>query len=299
MKIQLTMITLYEQVCADYNASLWTVVQRFSSNGLTGQITDEELLTIYLFCTMYERCQTHQEMWQHIANYWGSWFPDLPAYQTFNARLNRLQPAFELYITQLIERYGFDTDQVPIWIGDSCPIKVCAGNRSSKVAPELVEKNYCASKKEWYYGVNLHVLGQKRKGKLPIPQIVGFDSADQHDLTVMEPVLEECQAMRLFLDKAYCKKELQKLLEEHDNQYYTPIKKVKGTPEVLQQHDEAKNKQVQTNVAKHRQPIESFFNWLHQKTGIQTASKVRSSRGLKLHVYGKFLAGLFILMNII
>lgn len=293
------MITLYAQVCEDYNGSLWTVVQRFSPNGLVGAITDQELLTIYLFCTMYERCQTHRDMWTHIDRYWRSWFPDLPAYQTFNDRLNRLQPAFELYINELIQRYEFDTDQVPIWLGDSCPIKVCAGNRSSKVAPELVEKSYCASKREWYHGTKLHILGQKRKGKLPIPQVVGFDSADQHDLTVMCPVLELCQDMTLFLDKAYSKKELKILLESNGNQYYTPIKKVKGMPDVLRKLDEAKNKQVQTDVAKHRQPIESFFNWLHQKTGIQNASKVRSSKGLKLHIYGKFTAGLFILLNII
>lgn len=299
MKKELTLIALYEQVCTDYNESLWTVVQRFSSNGLQGKLIDQELMTIYLFCTMYTECQTHRSIWEYIREEGLDWFPDLPAYQTFNARLNRLQPAFEYYITQLIGRYDFDTDQVPIWIGDSCPITVCSGKRASKVAPELVQKSYCASKNEWYRGVKLHVLGQKRTGQLPIPQVMGFDSADQHDLSVMRPVLEQCQGMTLFLDKAYTQKELQELVELNDSQYFTPIKKVKGMPEVLQQHDEAKQKQVQTDVAKHRQPIESFFNWLHHKTGMQNASKVRSSKGLKLHIYGKFLAGLFLLMEII
>lgn len=48
-------------------------------------------------------------------------------------------------------------------------------------------------------------------------------------------------------------------------------------------------------MAKVRQPIESFFNWIHQKTDIQQANKVRSEVGLKLHVFGKFAVALALL----
>lgn len=44
-----------------------------------------------------------------------------------------------------------------------------------------------------------------------------------------------------------------------------------------------------------RQPIESFFNWVNEKTGIQIASKVRSYQGLMVHVFGKLAAALFIM----
>lgn len=43
-----------------------------------------------------------------------------------------------------------------------------------------------------------------------------------------------------------------------------------------------------------RQPIESFFNWVESKTGIQIASKVRSLNGLLVHVFGKLAAALCI-----
>lgn len=43
-------------------------------------------------------------------------------------------------------------------------------------------------------------------------------------------------------------------------------------------------------VSKIRQPIESFFNWLIEKTDIQRASKVRSTKGLLVHVFGKMAA---------
>ena len=43
-----------------------------------------------------------------------------------------------------------------------------------------------------------------------------------------------------------------------------------------------------------RQPIESFFNWLIEKTGIQDASKVRSTLGLYVHIHVKLAATLII-----
>ena len=40
-------------------------------------------------------------------------------------------------------------------------------------------------------------------------------------------------------------------------------------------------------VSRVRQPIESFFNWLNEKTKIQRAMKVRSTAGLLIHLFGK------------
>ncbi|MCI5219795.1 MAG: hypothetical protein D3914_11570, partial [Candidatus Electrothrix sp. LOE2] len=41
--------------------------------------------------------------------------------------------------------------------------------------------------------------------------------------------------------------------------------------------------------------IESLFNWIEEKTGIQTASKVRSTQGLLVHVFGKLAAAMLML----
>jgi len=48
-----------------------------------------------------------------------------------------------------------------------------------------------------------------------------------------------------------------------------------------------------TAVSVVRQPIESFFNWLIQKTDIQNASKVRNTKGLLLHTFGAIASALF------
>jgi hypothetical protein len=44
-----------------------------------------------------------------------------------------------------------------------------------------------------------------------------------------------------------------------------------------------------------RQPIESFFKWLIDKTAIQRASQVRSTEGLIIHCLGKMTFALFLL----
>jgi hypothetical protein len=49
-------------------------------------------------------------------------------------------------------------------------------------------------------------------------------------------------------------------------------------------------------VSSVRQPIESLFNWIQEKTGIQTASKVRSYNGLMVHIFGRLAAAMFMMV---
>jgi hypothetical protein len=45
-----------------------------------------------------------------------------------------------------------------------------------------------------------------------------------------------------------------------------------------------------------RQPIESWFNWLQQKNAIESASKVRSTKGLIIHALARLAAALIALI---
>lgn len=67
----------------------------------------------------------------------------------------------------------------------------------------------------------------------------------------------------------------------------TPIKGIKGQTEETKQRDRAFNDLFSCAVSKVRQPIESFFNWLNEKTRIQRAMKVRLTAGLLIHLFGK------------
>ena len=75
--------------------------------------------------------------------------------------------------------------------------------------------------------------------------------------------------------------------EKNGVRIITPIKKVKGGRDL-----DMFEKMDSAFVSKLRQPIESRFNWLNEKVGIQMASKVRSAKGLMVHIFGKFSAAM-------
>jgi len=69
-------------------------------------------------------------------------------------------------------------------------------------------------------------------------------------------------------------------------------------PDNLKQMCKAFNDLFSNSVSKVRQPIESLFNWLIEKTDIQRASKVRSTNGLLVHVFGRIAAAyIFLIFN--
>jgi len=70
----------------------------------------------------------------------------------------------------------------------------------------------------------------------------------------------------------------------------SPVKAVKEKPESLYQCEKSAEELYYRAVPVIRQPIESLFNWLIEKTDIQRASKVRSTKGLLVHVFGKIAA---------
>lgn len=80
------LIKRYCHVCRKYKEQIRWEIQRFSNNEEPRcSITDEELITIYLFCVAYKETYKIKSMHRYIKNHWHSWFPKLPCYQAFNA----------------------------------------------------------------------------------------------------------------------------------------------------------------------------------------------------------------------
>lgn len=257
----LTLIALYYYVCDCYDKQVRWQVQRFSSNKLEGQISDEELLTIYLFCVAYQEKTTLKAMHRYMHQHWATYFPNLPAYQTFGNRLNRLADAFPVLIEQLITDLGGGEQDAQVLLVDSMPIITCSAKRRPKVALELVDKTYCASKGIYYHGVKLHVLGQRRTGTLPLPCALGITPASAHDLTCLRPVLGQLSEKVIVADKAYADQKLRaQVLDQQQIELLTPVKGVKNKPESLVQFDQASNDLFSRAVSSLRQPIESFFS---------------------------------------
>ncbi len=92
MDIQL--VQLFVLVCTVYDTRGKTCFQRLSNNSDTGKITDQELITIYWFGHLqghFEKKAIHR----YVQAHWLHYFPKLPAYQTFVARLNQLEASFQ------------------------------------------------------------------------------------------------------------------------------------------------------------------------------------------------------------
>lgn len=291
------LIKLYLHVCDKYKKEIGFEVQRFSNNGLQGAISDEELITIYLFCVSYEQKHTTKSMYNHIKTYWHSWFPTLPSYQTFNDRLNRLCDCFIPLMTDFFNAVNLPTDSLTIIMGDSFPVVTCSAKRGGKVARELTAKGFCSSKGLHYYGVKIHAIALRQPKKLPFPQYFDMTPACVHDLTAIRNILQKIEADASLFDKAYCDIELEKEMKKNDNTLITPLKDKKGWQAILQQKEQAFTDVFNKAVAVLRQPIESLFNWINERTDIQKASKVRSENGLKLHIFGKLTAAMMIIAN--
>jgi Transposase DDE domain len=295
---ELELIRLYFYLCECNDKLLCAYCQRFSPNAKPSneKLTDAELLTIYFYCRRYEGKQSKTDIYDYAKRYLKSWFPDLPAYANFNLRLNNLGAALPYLVEHmLLELQSIESQWINEGISliDSLPIMLCSGKRRGKVAPELSEKSYCATKGIYYFGLKLHARAFYRKGKLPMPDVLVVTSAAENDLEVFRSLMPTPTNQRVFGDKAYADEALQNYLVENANAcILTPIKLVKGETQRTRQFKKAADDLFSTAVSSVRQPIESFFNWLIEKTDIQNASKVRSTKGAILHTFGAIAAAL-------
>ena len=286
------LIRLYCAVCDD-SSTIDAMMQR-QSNNFCPQFSDEECITVYLWGISQRRFE-QKTIYEYTKNHLLEWFPKLPSYQAFSERLNRLAPAFQALAEIWLGLIGINLHECMDYIVDSCPIILAKGSRSgqAKVARELCEKSYNASRKEWYYGMKLHAIVARKPGHLPVPLSMMTSGAAQHDLPAAKKILEDHLLLkqgRLYADKAYADAAWsESLRKNHALILLTPRKKRKG--DVLISGDT-----FSAFVSSIRQPIECFFNWLNRLTNIQSACLVRSLSGLLLHVFGRIAAALISLI---
>ena len=295
MDWEVELISLYLFVCKHYQNNLSNYCQRMS-NYVDLKFSDEEAVTLYLYGVI-EGYRTLKSIHRYAKKHLMSWFPHLPKYGAFDQRINKLHdifiPLVDLMSTQLTNSLNMES---LIGLTDSMPIIMAQRGRRfhAKVAPEIATKNgYCATKKLYYYGVKLHVIASQQAGTLPVPACIGLTNAGMNDRKAFEQIISFLPSNMLtcYADKAY-QVENEAIHQEHNVTLFTPVKKEKG-----QKFLDAADQWLSTAISQVRQPIESFFNWVNERTGIQIASKVRSSRGLMVHVFGRLAAALFIMRD--
>ena len=292
----LKLVKIYSSICERFEKDLKYTCQRFSNNN-EQDLTDQEIMTIYLFVTKEEQRFTIKQIHLFAFEYLHSWFPKLGSYSAFNNRLNNLSEAFKSLLSTLFVEY-FPTNCFSNQsLLDSMPIITCSGKRLGKVAKDLTDKGYCSTKSLYYFGVKLHALAFRRKKTIPFPEEILITPASVNDLTVFKEAWTNKKNRFFFGDKIYNNQEFFSALEKENNSIMmTPVKALKGECQEIRNRNKAANDLFSTAVSRVRQPIESFFNWLIEKTNIQKASKVRSSKGLLIHIFGKIAAAFIYLI---
>jgi len=299
---ELKLIALYYYICDCYDKELKWHCQRFSNNisildNLT-KITDEEILTIYLYSMMEEEKYKIKSIHTYAKKYMSSWFPSLPSYPRFTTRLNRLSSVFPLLLKSFIQDAKdifYKEIDFGLSILDAMPIITCSAKRKAKVAREIVDKGYCSTKSLHYYGLKLHLIGFRRVGKLPFPEVIRLSGAAENDLNATREDIDTSINRCFLADKAYsvvANKTFVRKLKLNDVEILTPVKLIKGEAQNIRQFDKAANDLFSTAVSKVRQPIEGFFGWLNRINDIQKASLVRSTKGLNVHIFGRLTAAI-------
>ena len=229
MDPQYTLVRIYLFVCRRYQHRLRAAAQRQTGNS-DPDFTDEEVLTIYLF-GIIEKRRTISEIYDYTRDHFPDWFPDLPSYGGYNQRLNRLSAVFAPLVGEALKEVSREDVVETVRIADSMPIMMAKEKRSSQasVASEFANKGYCSSKGVFFYGVKLHVVGQRRSGTMPVVECAGLTPGSENDLTALRRVLPTLEGGQLYGDKAYCDGAMkQRLAEEQNLVVLTPVKKKKG-----------------------------------------------------------------------
>lgn len=246
---------------------------------------------MYLFGHL-QGLTSQRRIYNYFVGHWREWFPTLPTYQAFNRRLHQLPAAFELLIEDNLHAAGkrealSSADRLI----DSLPVMPAIGSRANRarVARDLADVGFCATKQMHYCGVKLHVLAARRLWKLPLPERLFLSPASQHDLAALREFDPQLSSCGVFGDKAYADADTKAVMQERGIYLVTPYKRKRNEPET------AVPTLFNRLVSSVRQPIESLFGWLIQRTDLQNASGVRSTQGLLVHCYGKLAVACLLL----
>jgi hypothetical protein len=286
------LIELYFRVCEVYDNHLIQHCFRHTKNGIQPKFTDAEVLTCYLFATGWEKRNGPKACYDFMSNYYSDWFPDLPSYEGFNHRLNSLAEVLPIFTQYCFDSWmqSINSMTTKTILTDSFPVVTASGKRHPSKCGVITNKGKCATKAMWFHGVKVHVGAFEQSGTLPIPAYLIIAPASVHDKTAQQQELSEFINTTVIADRAYVDSELEKMMRENNSELITPPRYGKGTTEEFKQRNSSAFKLANTVVAKFRQPIETIFAWLVEAADIERASRIRSYRGLLIHIYGKIAA---------
>jgi hypothetical protein len=238
--------------------------------GRPSLLSDSELLTILIWCTVMLRQRQLKDIYRFVGQYHRKDFPRMPSYKNFVIHAHRLIPL----MTQLLQNsFAFDS---PLQFADSTMVQVCRLVRANhhKVARRVADfgKNH----QGWHYGFKLHASVD------PKGQFCGLvlTPANVHDAQ-LRPYLIRGRVKVIVGDSAYGARVMRERMW-----------KERGTLVLAPPHFSQKKKLMtgwQCRLLRARPKIESVFDYLKNHLGLVT-SFARSVTGYLFHYLRILLA---------
>ena len=100
----LKLVKIYSIICDKFEKDLKYTCERFSNNDKQG-LTDQEIMTIYLFSVQEELRFSVKQIHKYACDYLIDWFAKLDSYAGFSNRLNQFSEAFTSFVTSLFEGF--------------------------------------------------------------------------------------------------------------------------------------------------------------------------------------------------
>ncbi|MDR2764497.1 MAG: transposase, partial [Tannerella sp.] len=118
-----------------------------------------------------------------------------------------------------------------------------------------------------------------------------------NNLTLLKSIGDSFYDTTFFGDRIYGDRDCWKLMAASNRiEMLTPVKSIPGESEGEKQRNRAWANLYSAAVSSVRQPVESLFNRLIEKTDIQRAAKVRSSKELLTFIFGRIAAAFIFLV---
>jgi len=217
---------------------------------------------------------------RHLEKNYGDFFEQLPEQSWFNRKARKLAPLCDEVARGLTQGLDLGDIRIP----DSTPIPVVKRYRGSTSAifPKGKDFNYgyCASKKEYYYGVKL-TLCTNESG---IPVAYDFCRANKHDLKALEAMLPdiETRGITMIADKGYYDGELRATLKSQNSKLVVPDKK----------RHHVFNTKEDTELLKKRSIVETVIEQLKSQMRIHE-HLAQSLEGLTIRIASAIMSFVF------
>jgi Transposase DDE domain len=152
------------------------------------------------------------------------YIPNMLSKSRFSRRVHRLQGAFAI-LFQLVGQVWKTLNTDAIYVIDSLPLAVCDNSRikRSKLYPDAKFRGFIPSKKRYFYGLKVHLMGTK-DGQ-PIECCLTYGGFGDGEALQYYPFDVPAGAI-IYADKASHDYEIEALLKETEHIQLLPMRKI-------------------------------------------------------------------------